>query len=274
MNLGSNDTETAPAPPLITEERNCAFCDYNLLHQPLDGVCPECGEKIRLSLEGGFVAHADPLWVAQLTMGTVMGVLWCCAMSLRTVIELTIIREWLSAIFDGAWLASTMSLSYWLGSYAFYLAAWLTASTTCHHGEPWKRYLARAIRVLVVALAILEFLIPQWAHLAHPSLPLSMNVLGVAATVAYLLRVRHLAPLVADAFLIRHAPILLFVSAGSLLLLQIGPWMITIRDTRSVLLAEVLRVGVLIYGAVVLWRVFQALRKSAIAARDNWHKQG
>lgn len=48
----------------------CAFCGYNLHSLESNGLCPECGRDIATSINGDFLIHDPPVWLARLVSGT------------------------------------------------------------------------------------------------------------------------------------------------------------------------------------------------------------
>jgi hypothetical protein len=59
-----------PAPPIapaiVDTDLACVGCDYNLRTQPTDGVCPECGKRIRDTIRFPHLARAAPRWLTSL----------------------------------------------------------------------------------------------------------------------------------------------------------------------------------------------------------------
>lgn len=50
----------------------CRRCGYNLRGLELDGICPECGALVRVSLIGDFLAAADPAHITRLFRGAIL----------------------------------------------------------------------------------------------------------------------------------------------------------------------------------------------------------
>jgi len=60
--------QTATATRVETGIR-CVKCDYDLVGQPLDGVCPECGAPVTDTLRGTLITNARPEYLARLHRG-------------------------------------------------------------------------------------------------------------------------------------------------------------------------------------------------------------
>lgn len=54
----------------IDQDISCLECDYNLRTLRYDGVCPECGTKVRDAILGDFLHYADAGWVRRLSLGS------------------------------------------------------------------------------------------------------------------------------------------------------------------------------------------------------------
>ncbi len=61
-----------PSLTILTDDRLCVHCGYNLRGLPLDGKCPECGEAVRRSLLGDLLKYADPDWLDRLRFGAAL----------------------------------------------------------------------------------------------------------------------------------------------------------------------------------------------------------
>lgn len=61
-----------PARPmeLVEDDISCIHCGYNLRTLRLDGVCPECGSPVSLTVRVDLLRFADPRWVENLAAGT------------------------------------------------------------------------------------------------------------------------------------------------------------------------------------------------------------
>jgi hypothetical protein len=61
-------TFTAPG-PVLTDDRACVQCSYNLRGLPLNGNCPECGTPVETSLRGILLQYASPDYLATIHQG-------------------------------------------------------------------------------------------------------------------------------------------------------------------------------------------------------------
>ena len=59
----------------MTTDTPCRRCQYNLRTLAVDGVCPECGTPVALSVRGDLLRFADPNWVERLTGGLLLIIL-------------------------------------------------------------------------------------------------------------------------------------------------------------------------------------------------------
>jgi hypothetical protein len=65
-----------PPPPAVLGDLPCRKCSYNLRTLSTDGLCPECGTPVALSLQRDLLASSDPKWVGKLFLGMRLAQ-WC-----------------------------------------------------------------------------------------------------------------------------------------------------------------------------------------------------
>jgi hypothetical protein len=53
----------------------CRKCSYNLRGMAGDGLCPECGAPVSLSMRGDLIRYSDPAWINRLSSGITL-ILW------------------------------------------------------------------------------------------------------------------------------------------------------------------------------------------------------
>ncbi|HTW95878.1 MAG TPA: hypothetical protein VMD30_13830 [Tepidisphaeraceae bacterium] len=58
--------------PVVTGDTPCRRCQYNLRTLAVDGVCPECGTPVALSVRGDLLQYSDPMWLGKLASGLLM----------------------------------------------------------------------------------------------------------------------------------------------------------------------------------------------------------
>ncbi|MCA9288903.1 MAG: hypothetical protein KDA05_09990 [Phycisphaerales bacterium] len=95
-----------PSGPVRVEgDVPCRRCGYSLLGLECDGVCPECGAPVRVSLMGDYLAAADPDHISRLLRGAMMvelsvylGVLtWCVASPIAIAVMAPVWSSWWTA---------------------------------------------------------------------------------------------------------------------------------------------------------------------------------
>ncbi|HTW95877.1 MAG TPA: hypothetical protein VMD30_13825 [Tepidisphaeraceae bacterium] len=80
--------EVCSGPAVVAGDTPCRKCQYNLRSLALDGLCPECGTPVAMSIRGGdLLCYADPHWVERLARGT-----WLLLASILIGIGLGIVR--------------------------------------------------------------------------------------------------------------------------------------------------------------------------------------
>src|SRR5690349_10625770 len=73
LTADSTNFSPPPAPvPAVTYSLACVHCGYDLLSQPLEGVCPECAHPVRGSLRGDWLQFCHPDWVRSLSRGIIL----------------------------------------------------------------------------------------------------------------------------------------------------------------------------------------------------------
>lgn len=113
-------------PARVEADLPCRRCGYSLKGLSRDGVCPECGAPVRVSLMGDYLAAADPGHVSRLLRGAAMvelsvylGVLtWCVASPIAVAVMAPVWSNWWTAA--GGLL--NLSLA-WLGLIGWWLVA-------------------------------------------------------------------------------------------------------------------------------------------------------
>src|SRR5688572_7707778 len=54
---------------VVLADAPCRRCSYNLRSLSLDGLCPECGTPVGLSVQGDLLRYSDPKWLDTVRMG-------------------------------------------------------------------------------------------------------------------------------------------------------------------------------------------------------------
>ena len=67
--LSARDPMPEIAPQMLSEDRACIRCGYNLRGLVDEGNCPECGRPVSDSLRGDVLEHADPQGLDKLRFG-------------------------------------------------------------------------------------------------------------------------------------------------------------------------------------------------------------
>ena len=254
--------------PSATDRLTCAQCGYLL--RGLDGIarCPECGLEIDQTLAMMDLHRSDPRWVTQLSVG---------AMLLVIAVALAIVRD---ATFEAEFFAIRAGS---LGSFASHgalLAEWLGwwLLSTPRPGRRiedargslrWWVRVAVAVHVAAHALIMVGGLgLFPW-----PMLRLAELLWAGVAIALVNTHLRRLANRIPDVFLIRHLPILLFVTLLTLLLLYVLPQVGSIlgvsifsRAMNARPMIEVLLWGQALYSGYVLLHLWRALSSAANAA--------
>ncbi|MEZ6235222.1 MAG: hypothetical protein R3B68_13620 [Phycisphaerales bacterium] len=89
-------------PARVEAELPCRRCGYSLRGLERDGVCPECGAPVHVSLMGDYLAAADPDHVSRLLRGATfvevsvyLGVLtWCVASPIAIAVMAPVWSNW------------------------------------------------------------------------------------------------------------------------------------------------------------------------------------
>jgi hypothetical protein len=190
----------------------CRRCGYDLRGHEEDGSCPECGLPVAASIGGGYLAHADPLWVSRLQLGAATGVL-AAAVTLLA---------WTPHLFPGLssrlprWAHVTMWANS-AGALLTLIAGWLIATPEADERPATFAFVRRGLRWAVAASLALHIPgLDQWPYAWENgriflfTVPFSM-ALDIAVSVLFYIYLRRLGELLPDPFLLRHS---LFVMAA------------------------------------------------------------
>ncbi len=69
MATANADSNTAEPPVAIISDMPCIRCGYNLRGLDVQKQCPECGERVAVSMKGRSLSVADRGWVTKITVG-------------------------------------------------------------------------------------------------------------------------------------------------------------------------------------------------------------
>src|SRR5687767_389859 len=76
---------------VLTLDRPCVHCQYNLRGLTTSGKCPECGGPVADSLRADFLIDADRKWLGQLRRSVlavvISCILWVAAMVLGGLVQ-------------------------------------------------------------------------------------------------------------------------------------------------------------------------------------------
>ncbi len=65
-------SDSGPGSTTVVEDVACVHCGYNLRGLSGDGRCPECFEKVAVSLRGNLLKYADTAWLRKLRFGATL----------------------------------------------------------------------------------------------------------------------------------------------------------------------------------------------------------
>ena len=170
----------------IAQDVHCRMCGYNLRGLNPYAHCTECGADIEPSLAGDVLHAADPRWLQQLSIGTLL---------LTIVVALTA-AQWVLAIVTGLtgvaliaanpvlnWLWPTLTLA---ATAAAIIGAWLATVPEPHAGrQSVIRQVARGVLMFAFAGMLINWL-GYWLGVggAIASLLVALTVLSLLAYVA------------------------------------------------------------------------------------------
>lgn len=277
------DTPDQARPQTIIEtETPCLRCGYILRGLTKEGLCPECGAQVALSAADGYLPLSDPLWVQRLAQGATLE--FCSLAVLVAAVAVAAFRAALlqPRTFDEsllpAYLDSAISLlQSSLAPTLALLAAWLLTSPETHDGPPCAaQHIRLALRVFASAAYVLTVLKLHYV-LGITSGPVVLASLNAATIILFWLHMRNIARLVPNGFLIRFAILAMWFDIAALLMAELLPAFRNMLHGRLALAtstsaAIVMYLGSLVYAGFLMFRFRQCLVRSALAARDHWHR--
>jgi len=245
---------------MVTLDSACRKCGYNLRGLQTDGLCPECGMAVALSVRGDLLRFSDPNWLLKLARGMLIrlvGVYGTLALWLLWVAVATSQRRSLRGFtLYGSFLTGALNL----------IGTWLiTVPDPSGVGEDKYGTLRKIVRVtLAIELGdSVLWRMPQLAILSRPLYRLAavtLDVCGMAQIVAVWAQLRYLGALaerLPDEKIISTAKILrtwLTVSFGLVYLLINGIQLFRVFAKTSLTRPAALSVGcsILLVGPVLL----------------------
>jgi hypothetical protein len=273
-------TNAAPHETNIT----CAQCGYNLRGLEADGLCPECGQPIAISLRGHRLVRSDPAWLNRVAHGLVIRcwtLLLCALVAAVTTVLLTSISrnyspQLMTLLFAGS-IGSDASL------FLLFIADWqISAPEPDRTNRENRRTLRFGLRVLLwsnLTAAILKHFLGNSG--IYPGIPsgaiysYSLFAFGVELTrdILLLLYLRRFSLRIPDSPAVRQWLVLLWVMvveqslfAGIVIFLVLkeismfDSW--GIKGMKLGAVAAVLALGLAVWQFVLLLR----LRKQLLAA--------
>lgn len=273
---------------VIGIDHYCRRCGYNLRGLREEGICPECGSPVGLSIRGDMLRFADPDWVDKLAMGIKI-ILW---MVLAKVLIAVLIPA-------GVVSLQLAELLFFAVAVADFYGAWLlTEPEPKIIGEDTNITARRVVRIaLIVGIAstLLE-LIPDRVLATEPLdtilmfLIAGMGLIGLAGEFAKFIYYEQLANRIPDTSLADRARFLRWAYLISLLLgLCLGVVMaITAAGALATgaagggfaamgCIGAVIGLAIFVFGIMTLLlldRLRKALSEQAKLARENWAGSG
>lgn len=207
-NETSTDTSAKPDASLrrseVAPNFACARCQYNLTGLNVGSNCPECGLPIDATLRVG-LDRSDPVWVSHLTGAATVSIF---------TVALSALHQ-LSIVLNPTWTSVGLPVIDEIGPYVADMIVLAVLFTAAEPGRAFPEHRFSARRMLrglagLVAAAYVFYFVTE----ASPRGPrMTLQLVQVALTVAYLIYWRQLARRAGDAFLVRQIP---FAVGGNL----------------------------------------------------------
>ena len=264
----------------------CRRCGYNLRGLKPDGLCPECGTPIGLSISGDLLRFADPAWLEKLALG-IRYILWGLAVAVLFGILGGVVGAFLNP-------ALGQALGFVGGLLALYGTWLLTAPDPSGIGEDRYANSRKVIR-LALLIGLLGNLtsmlmeaggIPEWMRILLALVGVFAGVIWVVGEFAKLMYLEKLAMRIPEAQYAQRARFLRWAYGISLLLVIVltalivpitvaggpgGGGAVAGLGCFFPVVAIFMLVFFLMY-LRLLYRMGKAFRMQAQYARETWAK--
>ncbi len=258
----------------------CTLCGYNLRTLASDSDCPECGQKVSVSIRGDYLKHSDPLWLARLQIGVGLASLalflicadyvlsfLCYALSIYTPARALAYTGYsISALYDIAlWLATTPE----------------SATQRIERGFEVRKL----IRVAIVGDILLQLMVAGIFGIRMMGLPyIGSIVTGALIAFTFFRYLRTIALRVPAQRIYRDLSLVMYGLSFSILLRYLSPLLVSLSPTTTprrasdkpdlaMTLPLCAYILFAIYGIVLLRRLSRTLAPISLESRDNWHKR-
>ncbi len=175
-------------PALVSGDRSCVGCGYNLLGASIAGVCPECGLPVAQSMGSGMLDDASPAYRARLVRGLgwiIHGVLALIVLTIGAALASSFLNVRSDLLVEGVSLVPVCVI---------YAGYWLCSQPEPgYNGTDEPRATCAVLRVGVAAMAActlgravgapLRTLVPATGGMLKPMLALLALARGLAMLV-------------------------------------------------------------------------------------------
>ncbi len=278
-----------PLSESVSTDVACRKCGYNLRSLRLDGVCPECGTAVMVSIQGDLLRFSDPAWIRLLSRGMRL-ILWGIVSYILAVIALVV----LLIALPGAILSITMlsKIVFLAASAIMVVGSWLITmpdpSGTGEDRYGMARKIIRITLVIGVGQSVIDLgitpqaLSPELRQLFQifALLCTIVSVVGLYAQLKYL---GSIAGRIPNESLARRAAMLkrYFVgSYGAMMVLTLVTALLVLRGQRNTTSAgfatcftSLLGLTALVFGVMYILfieNMSKQLKEQVVLAEQNW----